>query len=215
MVASFTAYVPTKVIVYAFIKSVITINEKESLYFYIPKEFRGKPTAFLSHAWDCFVDRLFMADGNPGIYWIDIVAINQHHPITDLPMLEQTIKDISNTILLIPGWGRNPIVALQPILRSWCVFEILNTPEGALHATITLIDNDEYEIEEICELLSNYTSRDAQAEYLKDKEDIDKKLLKRFETFEAADAALLPLIKAAFRDYLINHNMEHFIHKFA
>jgi len=93
----------------------------------------GIATCFVSHAWKypfkVLIESMKLdASRNPGVlYWLDIVAINQHKA-GELPDLfwqtafKHSVKSIGRTLLILYPWT-NPI----PLTRSWCLWEIFAT----------------------------------------------------------------------------------------
>jgi len=88
----------------------------------------GDATVFVSHAWrntfGALVDAISSWESEEksrqGVYYfLDIFAVNQHKPASDLRCIKTLIAN-SNTHLLILSPLENPI----PLSRAWCLFEI-------------------------------------------------------------------------------------------
>ncbi len=99
-------------------------------------EFVGRPTAFISHAWDYrFLEVLealtsYFADEEDVIIWFDIFSNNQHKTASfEFEWWCDTFKDailsFGRTVMVLAPWN-DPL----PLRRAWCIWELYCTIEG-------------------------------------------------------------------------------------
>jgi hypothetical protein len=194
--------VPTRVLVEAFVKP-FTGKDVCALYFFVPLQFRAKATAFVSHAWNGLYSHVQAAAKTQpnAALWLDILAITQHPGnAVEVQEIGSVVKDIGSTLLCMPGCG-DPYEALCPITRSWCIFEIVFTPEGALKVVIGTDNWKEYRHQQNGESIARLSVAEASAFMASDKADIDKLVLGRFASFEEANAMLRSSIMQAFHSH--------------
>ena len=91
--------------------------------------------------------------------------------------------------------------SMRPILRSWCLYEIAETPAGALHVLVGTLNWKEHRHVQNAGAIRDFTTATSEAWVKADKDMIDNLVLKRFGSFEKADTLLRGLIGAAFSAY--------------
>jgi formylglycine-generating enzyme required for sulfatase activity len=112
----------------------LTERNRAPFYALVPEQFRGRPTAFVSHTWSSFLigpprqrigslDALnsFGADAGDEFIWIDFVCYNQH-AVKDEAIAQDMLR-------LIEAIGKLSVCATPtPIYtRSWCLWELLSS----------------------------------------------------------------------------------------
>lgn len=113
------------------------------------KDSNGRPCVgpvqyFISHAWRYKFNDLLAAVrrfdeklDQPGYYFNDYVAINQHNPMGDLGELEHMVQISKAVVLVLSPWDK-PI----PLTRAWCVFEIWKCIHYKTPLEISMPDKD-------------------------------------------------------------------------
>jgi len=103
----------------------------------IPKEFRGKAEAFVSHAWkqpfrritDLLLKGRVAGKSNSKMYvWFDLFSVHQNggqKQKDDLDSIGEVIKKCGKTVLLIDHqrFDKPPVL----FTRMWCLYEIYRT----------------------------------------------------------------------------------------
>jgi hypothetical protein len=99
----------------------------------------GRAHAFISHAWASDWGDLVAAAqqfSQPGRrVWIDILAVNQHQPATDLELLKSVIASMPEGIVVVIDPARQDDAGKNPFRRAWCVWEAFN----ALQANVPML----------------------------------------------------------------------------
>ena len=190
---------PTRVAV-SCVAKVISQHAQCALFDFVPPEYRGKPTTFLSHALDGTLHNVLNAcaveasKDEPAYAWIDVFAINQWSTSTEVGQIGQIVEECNNTVLLLPGMGE-PARALYPLTRSWCIYEVANTPDKALHVRIPNMTTNEAAHNEIKKFIHKLSLKDASAKYDADKEMIDRLVLQRYGSFDKVDLMIRTIVR--------------------
>lgn len=195
--------VPTRVFVEGFVKPT-TMEHKVSLYFFVPPAFRQPPTSFVSHAWDGLMSHWLHALGSLGTAaWLDVFAITQHSGnSTEVAEIGRIVEAISNTQLVMPGCGE-PYESMRPIMRSWCIYEIVFSPPGCLHVIVGTNNWKEYRHREQAQSIAEFSVATAEAFDPADKVMIDQLVLDRFQSFDNADELVRGLLYAGFYSHYV------------
>lgn len=119
---------------------------------------------------------------------------DQRNPGTDVRAIGDVVRDIGHTVMIVRGQGE-PAENLRLLYRSWCVYEIVHTPAGCLDAFITAQNGHH---DECVEAINNMNVAQAQAVREEDKREIDRLVLQRFGTFDAANKLLGELIRSEY-----------------
>lgn len=191
---------PTRVGIECFVKP-ITFHFGCSLYDLVPPKYRKKPDCFISHSWDLALHCIFKgasySDWNASAYWIDGFAINQHNYGSDIGKIGEIVAEISNTVVILRGEGP-PTENLRCMYRSWCIYEIVHTPEECLKCSITAQNGDH---QEYANAIRSMDIRLADATFHADKEVIDNLVLAKFGDFETANALVQRVMLKGYRDF--------------
>jgi len=143
--------------------------------------------------------------GSP-VFWIDGFAITQHpirncssvcdaHP--EVRQIGDIINQISRTLLVLPGAGE-PALALRPCLRSWCLYEIANTPLGALTVELGAAHSDMALHKRYRQAINTLSVHSATATFNDDKVMVDQLLDEKFGSHEAVDTMLKKVLLEVF-----------------
>jgi len=175
----------------------LTASERLPLYAGIPKEFRGRPSHFLSHAWDDYFRRpfgfglvsLLEYRFRPDDYvWIDLVCHNQHE-IEQLPgQLRTTIEGIGSVQFMI-----NEAILFT---RSWCIFELLQGHLSGSGMSVQVAGGHPTDhLFKLDQAIEQFTSvQTAQASKDTDKQGIDQLVTEAFGRIEDADELVRTLL---------------------
>lgn len=204
-VASRAPFVVTRVLVEAFIKPV-TREAGCALWYFVPERFRAPPAVFISHAWSGSAWDI-RPPATAATMWLDVLAVNQH-PATDLgehstaglaytdvPRIGKAVAGIARTCVVVPG--DRPLL---PFSRSWCLYEIAETPPGALELRIGWGVWSRAEQEMLVRSVEALDVTAAATSSPTDKEMIDQLVLDRFGTAAAATAAIKGAISRGFAE---------------
>jgi hypothetical protein len=180
------------------------------LFDLVPAAYRGPATVFISHAWDDNFSKLrnavsYKQNGcQDGFIWLDVFAVAQQQSdaqTTDVSAIAETVRKIGDTKLIVDMWGPSQERGLTPLTRSWCMYEIANTPSGKLDVisppSVGGLTIPQHEAAgKCCEELS---TKDARAIHAEDKEQIDKLMLQAFGSWERADDTIKQLVITSLR----------------
>ena len=125
----------TKDVVERLVKPATQANAARNFASLVPGAVR-RPTAFASHAFGnpfrllvSALEEHFMNAVAGDVYvWVDVFAINQHDPGTDLhggDALARTIELVGETLVVLDR-------AAYPLTRLWCLYEMGSTPPDKL-----------------------------------------------------------------------------------
>ncbi len=196
---------PTRVWIECFVKP-ITLQFGCSLYDLVPLQYRKSPDCFLSHSWDlalhCIFKAAASADWHATSYWIDGFAINQHFYGNDIGKIGNIVTSIRNTVVVLRGEG-DAIENLRCMYRSWCIYEIVHTPDGCLKCAITAQNGDH---NKYAQAIRDIDIFQASATYPEDKEVIDQLVLNRFGDFTAANKLVKKAMLKGYRDFFAHGN---------
>ena len=127
---------PTRIFIECFAR-LVTAPHGCALFDLVPTVHRCAPQTYSCHAWD---DDLFaLVAANQQAPWLSFVAINLHAPELAAPSsltarLGVCIAACEGVVVCLPGKGE-PMAALRPLLRSWCLVEICSAPTLNEHNT--------------------------------------------------------------------------------
>merc|ERR1719320_467579 len=116
-------------------------------------------------------------------YFLDYFAVNQHNSGDDLRKMRHVIRNSKVTCLILSPWN-NPI----PLLRSWCIFEIVHTelsPATRLNVAFPPNEKEQFKDEffrkkivgKISSIFEHIDSENADAKYKEDKDRIEKEII--------------------------------------
>ena len=193
-------YPLTRMFVSNFVKP-ITKPFQCDLYDLVPLNYRAKPECFLSHSWDTPIHCIFKAcpEDNRGAqsYWLDLFCINQHCYGDDIGKIGKIVENIKNTTVVLRGEGV-PEYNLRCMYRSWCIYEVVHTPNDCLNFFVTAQNGDHAAYGAAIRVVD---VRNASALMSADKEDIDKRVVERFGSFEAANKLVRKLMLKGYLDF--------------
>ena len=191
--------VPTRVLVESFVKPLTRDFGCCALYYFIPPAFRKRPSAFVSHAWDGLIAHFLTEEvTREDSLWLDFIAIKQHPGnVPEVKQIGAIVANIGNTLLCMPGCGDN-YEAMRPVARSWCIFEIVNTPDGCLKVVVGTDNLKEARHAQNGASIRQIDVESAQARDDPDKIAIDTLVRKKYGDFNTVNRFLRRLIMAAF-----------------
>ncbi len=136
--------------------------------------------------------------------WLDVFAVTQHKSAVqsaEVGSIGTLVRDIGLTVLVLPGDGPTGF-AIRPVFRTWCIYEIINTPEDRLVARaglhLPLTDLDYHRC--LCSSIASLSVEDARAFYPEDKARIDGLVVETMGSFENASAVVRAECLRAFRN---------------
>jgi hypothetical protein len=196
---------PTRVWIECFVKPV-TLHYGCALYDLVPVQYRKAPDCYLSHSWDLALSCIFKVaaseDWHATSYWIDGFAINQHRYSSDIGIIGNIVSSIRNTVVILRGEGE-AAENLRCMNRSWCIYEMVHTPDGCLKCAITAQNGDH---KQYAKAIREIDLFQASAPYPQDKEVIDQLVLNRFGDFSAANKWMQKTILKGYRDFFAHGN---------
>ena len=208
-VTSRAAFATTRVFVECFVKP-LTRAHACSLWFFVPPAYRCEPEVFLSHSWDGSIWDLRPPCDVHGV-WIDTVTVNQHprargadEDEVSVVDLYPEVNEIQSTVVAI---GRTRVAVpisgvkggnLAPFKRSWCVFEMLFTPEKQLDVSMGWNVWDLATHEAILDEIDELDVARAQTTSPDDKRKIDTLVVDHFGSFAEANTIFRKLVCACF-----------------
>lgn len=177
------------------------------LFDLVPAAHRGPATVFISHAWDDTFAKLKEAVKRhclEDFVWLDTFAIAQRHSTAqdfDVGSIASTVRQIANTKLVVDVWGPTKGRGLTPLTRSWCMYEVANTPHERLSLisppSVGGLTKEQHEAAFRC--CAALSARDAQSREAEDKQKIDADMLRHFGSWEQADYVLQGLVIRSLR----------------
>lgn len=181
------------------------------------RNFIGKATVFISHAWSCKFLDVFAAmeayavaqealdDSVPIYLWFDTMTVAQHRTLlyanTWADLFRHGVKEIGRTCMVLTPWA-TPI----PLTRSWCLWELACTIHGQAALSFQVVPSEAAKLEyalinDIEAVLASLTTIDmskAQAFNLVDKERIDRAVLE----FEIGFTAINRMVAENLREWI-------------
>lgn len=142
----------TRMFVELLVRPLLAETNTETLLEYVPPAFRSThPHVFICHPWDGFFRHiLFFPDSlkknwpADSAVWIDCFCLPQLDEGPNAPDLAEEIKQvihsIGTTVAVFPGDDRDEF-ALLPVMRTWCVFEMMCTNKEQLLFRVGLHGN--------------------------------------------------------------------------
>jgi hypothetical protein len=197
----------------------LTQSLKAPLYARVPPSHRGKPTVFLSHAWDAVIlslparGRLGTLDGfGPGVagvteefVWIDFVCYNQHKLMEeaiafDMESIVQSIGKVSFAVTPVPLFN-----------RIWCLWELLSVSRNDCVSQFCAAPGYRTDKRVIVnDFLKAFTSvTTARATKSADYNTLMSAIVGYFGSTEAADNYIMDLMKGGMGDPWFGLNAEH------
>merc|ERR1719233_79126 len=178
----------------------------------------GAVNVFISHSWEydfeMLVDAIEEWEKNwetqnkkkhaTFFYFLDYFAVNQHNSDDDLRKMKDVIKKAKVTCLILSPWY-NPI----PLLRSWCIFEIVQTelsPSTRLNVAFPPKEKELFKREffgsksvgGISKLFEKIDSKHASAKFIDDKDRIEREIETTLGGFEKVNKLCLRNIRKWF-----------------
>ena len=207
---------PTRIFVECFVR-LVTATHGCALFDLVPIAYRCAPQAYSCHAWD---DSLFaVLAANQQAAWLSFIAINQHAPrgLVGQPSLAMQlgacIDACESVVVCLPGRG-DPMAALRPLLRTWCLAEICGARENEndtdpyaprrdapLRFAFGGVDDDVERHRAIADAVHALSSEAATAEDVAEDAELKRLLREAHGGYASIDTKLRELVRKAFFEH--------------
>jgi len=178
----------------------------------------GAVNVFISHSWqydfEMLVDSVEQWEKNwekqnkkehaTFFYFLDYFAVNQHNSDDDLRKMMDVIKKAKVTCLILSPWD-NP----KPLLRSWCIFEIVHTelsPSTRLSVAFPPKEKELFKkkffgsksVGKISNIFEKIDSKNASSKFKEDKDRIELEIQTKLGGFKKVNELCLRNIRKWF-----------------